>query len=398
MTEIMSSRLAIFCAAISIGIAIVGSASAGPREQAKRIHDRLTGTPPSASVLDAMAASISASNPKAAANIALDNSAFYGVTLKNMVTPWTNRDQTVFEPLNDYTATVIGMIRDDVPFTEALSADIVYVGNPGLGLPAYSMVNNDHYEALEANGADLKAVLVRTTQSAVTDLPVEATAGLMSTRAGARAFFVAGTNRAMLRFTLMNHLCNDLEQVKDVTRPPDRIRQDVTRSPGGDSRIFLNACVGCHSGMDPLAQAFAYYDFDETLGRIVYNGVGFVDPDTATRVQGKYLINADSFPYGYVTTDDRWDNYWRVGQNAALGWNTTLASTGNGAKSMGVELAQSDAFARCQVKKVFKTVCLREPTDANDISKFDQVVATFKTSNYNMKEVFADTAVHCMGN
>lgn len=398
MTEYFSTRLAIFCAAISVSIVVAGSASAGPREQAKRIHDRLTGTPPSASVLDAMAASISASNPKAAANIAIANSAFYGVTLKNMVTPWTNRDQTVFEPLNDYTATVIGMIRDDVPFTEALSADIVYAGNPSLGLPAYSMVNNDHYEALEANGADLKAVLIRTTQSAVTDLPAEATAGLMTTRAGAKAFFVAGTNRAMLRFTLMNHLCNDLEQVKDVTRPPDRIRQDVTRSPGGDSRIFLNSCIGCHSGMDPLAQAFAYYDFDEILGRIVYNGVGFVDPDTVTRVQGKYLINADSFPYGYVTTDDRWDNYWRVGQNAALGWSTTLASTGNGAKSMGVELAQTDAFARCQVKKVFKTVCLREPTDASDISKFDQIVDAFKTSNYNMKEVFSDTAVHCMGN
>lgn len=397
MTDFNSTRLAIFCAAISMGLVVAGSVSAGPREQAKRIHDRLTGTPPNATVLNTMAANISANNPKAAANIAIENSAFYNVTLKNMVTPWTNRDQSVFEPLNDYTATVIGMIRDDVPFTDALSADIVYIGNSSLGLPAYAMVNNDHYEALESSGADLKAVLVRSTQSAVTDLPASATAGLMTTRAGAKAFFVAGTNRAMLRFTLMNHLCNDLEQVKDVTRPPDRIRQDVTRSPGGDSRIFLNACIGCHSGMDPLAQAFAYYDFDDTLGRIIYNGVGFVDPDTATRVQGKYLINSDSFPYGYVTTDDRWDNYWRVGQNAALGWNSTLTSNGNGAKSLGVELAQSDAFAQCQVKKVFKTVCLRDPTDAGDVTKFDQIVAAFKTSNYNMKEVFAETAVHCMG-
>ena len=46
---------------------------------------------------------------------------FYNVTLKNIVTPWTNRDQTVFVPLNDYTATVIGMVRDDVPFNTALS-------------------------------------------------------------------------------------------------------------------------------------------------------------------------------------------------------------------------------------------------------------------------------------
>jgi hypothetical protein len=30
--------------------------------------------------------------------------------------------------------------------------------------------------------------------------------------------------------------------------------------------VFLNNCIACHSGMDPMAQAFAYYDFDETAG------------------------------------------------------------------------------------------------------------------------------------
>ncbi len=44
-----------------------------------------------------------------------------------------------------------------------------------------------------------------------------------------------GTNRRMFRFTMMNHLCADLQTIPDTTRPPDRIRQDVTRSPGGDS-------------------------------------------------------------------------------------------------------------------------------------------------------------------
>ena len=39
---------------------------------------------------------------------------FYNVTLKNMAVPWTNRDQSVFVPLNDYVATFIGMVRDDV--------------------------------------------------------------------------------------------------------------------------------------------------------------------------------------------------------------------------------------------------------------------------------------------
>ena len=85
------------------------------------------------------------------------SSSFYSTTLKNFATPWTNRDQTVFAPLNDYTATVIGMVRDDVDFRSVLSADLVYVGQ-GIS-PAYSTTSNAHYEALESNNADLRVVL-----------------------------------------------------------------------------------------------------------------------------------------------------------------------------------------------------------------------------------------------
>jgi hypothetical protein len=359
------------------------------RRQAKRLHDRLAGIPPANTVLDDMEAAIVSGNALAAAQTAMNNSAFYNVTLKNFATPWSNRDKDVFEPLNDYTATIIGMIRDGIPFNEVLSADLLYMGDPSLPVPSYSMTDNTHYEALESQGIDLKTALVPVAQSAVTDLPSTATAGVMTTRAAAKAFFIAGTNRAMFRFTLLNHLCNDLEQVKDITRSPDRIRQDISRSPGGDSRIFLNSCVGCHAGMDPMAQAFAYYNYDENSGRIRYSG---------NIVQPKYFINADTFKYGYVTPDDRWDNYWRQGQNALLGWDQGLSGTGNGAKSLGLELANSDAFARCQVKKVFRTVCLREPGNSNDRSQIDTITASFKADNYNMKTAFAEAAVYCMGN
>jgi hypothetical protein len=317
----------------------------------------------------------------------MDDSAFYNVTLKNFATPWTNRDQSVFAPLNDYTATVIGMIRDEVPFNRLLSADLVYVGDGSLGLPAYSMSNNNHYEAMEAQGIDLKTGLRPVMQSAVTSLPASATAGIMTTRAAAEAFFIAGTNRAMFRFTVLNHLCNDLEQLKDITRSPDRIRQDVSRSPGGDSRIFLNACIGCHSGMDPMAQAFAYYNFDAGSGQLQY---------TPGIVQPKYLINADNFEYGYVTPDDHWDNYWRSGANSLLDWDSGLPGSGSGAKSLGEELAGSRAFAACQVKKAFRTVCLRVPGNAADRGQVDTIVDDFIASNYNMKTVFAETAVYCM--
>jgi hypothetical protein len=368
---------------------------ADSRDQAKRIHDRLAGTPPSASVLQDMAADIDSNNPQAAAMRAMSDPAFYNVTLKNWATPWTNEDRTVFAPLNDYTATVIGMVRDDVGFDQLLSANLVYHANGALvggsTPPDYSSANNNHYQWLEDHGANLQAVLVPATQTQMSGLEAGATAGVMTTRAAAEAFFVAGTNRAMFRFTLLNHMCTDLEQIKDTTRSPDRIRQDVSRSPGGDSRLFQNNCVGCHSGMDPMAQAFAYYNFNESTGQLEY---------TAGSVQPKYLINSETFSPGYATHDDAWDNYWRTGPNMLLGWgpSASLPGSGHGAKSLGEELAGSRAFASCQVKKAFRLACLRDPVDAADRQKVSDMTDTFTTSGgYLMKPVFAEAAAYCMG-
>jgi hypothetical protein len=375
-------------AAVAAIAACAAVAHAGPREQAKRIHDRIAGVPPSAAVLNQMESEVASGDPEAAAMLAMDNHSFYSVTLKNLVTPWTNRERTVFAPLNDYTATVIGMARDDVPFNEVLSADILYVGGGGLGLPAASASTNDHYEQMESRGVNLVTGLVRTTQSGVYGTPPAATAGVMTSRAAAQSFFVAGTNRAMFRFTLLNHMCRDLEEVQDTSRPPDRIRQDVSRSPGGDARLFLNNCVGCHSGMDPMAQAFAYYTFDDAQGRMVYTG-GDVQP--------KYFNNDTTFAFGYRTPNDAWENRWRAGPNSLLGWDASLPGAGNGAKSLGEEFGASDAFATCQVEKVFRTVCLRNPQDAADRSQVASMTSSFRSSGYRLKQAFADAAVYCMG-
>ena len=381
-------RGAFVCFCLAGTAVLPAAAQADARSQAKRLHDRLAGVPPTEAILTSMADDIAAGRETEAAYTAMQHRAFYDVTLKNFAMPWTNRDQTVFTPLNDYVATVIGMVRDDVAFDRVLYDDILYVGRSGLGVPGYSPSGNDHYAALESQGVNLKDDLVRTTQSSANGIPADATAGVLTSRAAAQAFFVAGTNRAMFRFTLMNHLCTDLEQVQDPTRPPDRIRQDVSRSPGGDSRLFLNNCIACHAGMDPMTQAFAYYDYDETAGRMLY---------TPGVVRPKYFNNKDTFPSGYSTPDDTWDNYWRKGSNSLLGWDGSLPGKGTGAKSLGRELAQSEAFASCQVQKVFKNVCFRAPSDAQDRARVQAMIASFKSSGYQLKRVFAEAATYCMG-
>ena len=379
-------RLFVAVALLLCGISV---ALAGPREQAARMHERLAGVPATDAVITSMAA-VLPGNPTAAANIAMQNPNFYSVTLKNFAAPWTNRNHDPFVPLNDYVTLVMGMVRDDVPFDQILSGDILYMA-PGVS-PAPSASSNAHYDALETrmrNPAFNQSELSRTTQSATYGLPPAATAGAMTTRAASEAFFIAGTNRAMFRFTLVNHLCTDMEQVLDTTVTPDMIRQDVSRSPGGDSRVFMNNCIGCHSGMDPLARAFAYYNYDDTAGRLVY---------TPGVMQPKYFNNNKTFPDGFVTPDDSWNNHWRQGQNALIGWSPSLPGSGQGAKSLGQELAGSTAFAQCQVKKVFKAVCFREPVDQADRTQVDTMTNTFRNNNFNLRQVFAESAGYCMGN
>jgi hypothetical protein len=406
-----------------ITVSIISSASvmAGNREQAKRMHDRLTGTIATNAMLDSMEA-VMDNTPAgyvAAARVAIQNNpAFYNVTLKNFAAPWTNEPQTVFVPLNDYTATVIGLIRDSDnatkagatlhDFHEVLYGDITYTGGGSVPTAA-SASNNTHYEELERT--DLEANLIEVPQSSLNSLPTSATAGVMTSRAASEAFFIMGTNRAMFRFTLINHLCTDLEPLKDISRVPDMVRRDVSRSPGGDSRIFMNSCVGCHAGMDSLMPAFAYYDYNTGTGALDYkqdtslipnpDGADFANPNN---VVSKFNHNETNFKYGYVARDDSWVNYWRDGQNGVLGWYNAITPDpndglikGSGAKALGMELARSDAFDSCQVKKAFKAVCIRDSNDFTaDRDEVSRIAGLFKADG-NMINVFAEVAAYCKG-
>jgi hypothetical protein len=111
--------LAIFCVLAAV-------AQADTRDQAKRIHDRIAGVPPDDATLTLMADDIARGDPLRAALRAAEAPEFYGVTLRNFAAPWTNREGNVFVPLNDYTATVIGMVRDELDFRLVLSGDLIY--------------------------------------------------------------------------------------------------------------------------------------------------------------------------------------------------------------------------------------------------------------------------------
>ena len=370
---------------------------AGPKEQADRIFQRLNGVPSDLDTLNSMTKMIEDGNLAGAALMAIEdpNGRFYNITLKNWWAPFTNEGENARVPLNDYTALAIGMVRDEIPFDQILYGDILYIAvDPSSApLPDYDQKGDDeanaHFLEVEKRRLPLHKVLKKVKQSDYTSYAPDVAAGALTTWGFSKDYYNAGTNRAAFRFTSMTYLCRDMEQLHDPTRSDYRIRRDVPRDPGGDSTVFRTKCAGCHAGMDALAGAFSYWNYDDELG-VIY------DP---TNIPEKINRNGDVFPNGFVTTDDSWLLLWHQGPNKKVGWNG--ARSGKGVKSLGKMLSSTDAFARCISKRVLKLVCEVDGNKPEHTPIVEQLAHSFKQpiqdTRYNLKHLFAKTAIICRG-
>jgi hypothetical protein len=440
------SSTAIFIRATSILLLTIGStAYSGPRDQAYRLYNRIAGVPPTPEQLDILEGLVSQGNIKEASMMAMDHDLFYNETLKKMFAPWSNEPMAVTYSrpngtpgviLNDYTATLIGMVRDNKPFNEVLSHDYLYVGE-GTGVPAdlppYAPENNDHYIQLEARRVNLKDALVERKQTELIpaiagrqeELGPDGTpmvpAGIMTSRAFSEAYYNAGTNRAPFRFLLMTYLCEDVQTYHDTTIVTDKIRRDVERNA-----LFVTKCQGCHAGMDGLTGAFAYMDWDDEAQKMIYSkptaGLTLAElqdetgdykcsnaelgnnPDAARFaefcVRPKYRSNATEFPDGSTTVNDSWINYWNQGQNAAkIGWPgpVGVAHQGSGPRSFGELMGNTNQFATCMAKRSFRQVCFRDPTGQSELAQVNALANNFKANSYNMKNLIADAMSLCLG-
>ena len=80
-----------------------------------------------------------------------------------------------------------------------------------------------------------------------------------------------------------------------------------------------------------------------------------------------------------------------------MGWSPSLPGSGNGAKSLGMELESASAFAQCQVQKVFQAVCFRAPVSAADQTTVANITSSFTSGGYKLKQVFQQAAAACPG-
>ena len=240
-----------------------------------------------------------------------------------------------------------------------------------------------HYRSLENQGFDMsdREVFKNTSQLVKLHRTPAAVSGLMSLSSFGSAFLSAGTNRAAIAFSMKYFFCKDMEELNDTTIPDFRNRRDVDRSPGGESSTYKNRCVGCHAGMDALAGAFAYYDWND--------GVIYEDGQVVKKMNHN-VVYSD----GFVTNDDSWINLWDQGQNATLGWGPQ--KVGRGVKELGQMFSETKAFRHCMAKQVFEKVCFRKPASSKDLKLINENSEYFQDQSFNMKKLFIKTSIDCM--
>lgn len=402
-------------AAVEVGNQAVASPT---RQKAAEIYTRITGlkvplTHPKVEAMDSLVAS---GDLVAAAALATEESAFLNITVRDFASKMSNRDETINVPLNDFTATVVGFVRDGVSAKKLLTENIVYKADPKKAPVPSDWVDdllksNNHYEALGQGQYDLGKVLEPTTQKlfdGTTAVENQYAAGLLTTRQWMAAHAIAGTNRRPVEYAFRQFACRPLENLADAGGPDDVVGRDIDRFPGGVHAKYVTTCRACHTIMDGFRPAFAAWTFSNGFAKNGFVVKELTDPDAdentsnAMRMNPRHIAikmnhNENVFNKGRVTENEEWTNNANRGANITMFKWTRLS--GKGVRDFGAAMAESATFPRCMAERVFKQVCRRAPA-SQDEGMLNKVASEFsKEKAYNLKYLFQKivTTEECLG-
>jgi hypothetical protein len=351
----------------------------GPNEiYLHKLYSRLTGSAISSegSQFKRLLKLVNAHRYDEVAEMITNDRKFLQIRVRNFAAPFSGQSYSTTEPFNDLQALIIGIVRDGLDARLLLTGNFRYEGRSGLGLPASSLANNDHYLAFDNAMLSYDQDLERVD----TVFPeINTPAGALTTRAWAKMSYDAGTNRRSVRNAVEGFLCVPIDSWKMRGVPDIFIRRDVERAPAGNPATFQNTCRSCHAIMDGMGGAFAKVDFVDS--KLV---------TSKTSIFEKMNRNSHVYPEGFVTVDDSWTNLLFLNTSFDFGWRSEIK--GQGIQEFGNMLAQSLGYSRCLVRKVFSEVCGSSVTDHGS-PFFPKLVEQFEASNRNLKKLFAQIAV-----
>lgn len=420
-------NLNMLSAALLLGLSSnVMAQTQAQKDDAKWIYERITGVKWAADhpLITQAATMVAAGQRAEVAALATQQPQFLNVTVKNFALEMSTRDETIRIPLNDFAATIMGVVRDNTDARELLYGNFFYVGDPAR-IPASIpnviadpnemgrrvLSSNEHYEALDSknNRLDVGSVLMRVNGQRLVENVIQVQnqpdqyvivanpdpGGVLTSRTFIEAHAVAGTNRRPVEYTFRQFMCLPLEQWADALSSDVRIGRDIDRFPGGDHVKFQTSCKSCHTVMDGFRGAWARWDFDNNRALQTTVRQGASD---GNRVLNKLNRNNTVYPGGYVTTNDSWVNHAVRGVNATqFGWRgldkVTPVNTGIGVNAFGRLVANSQRFSTCMAKRVFKSVCRKELSDS-EIATYSSLGTQFESLNYNMRNLYQIAALH----
>jgi hypothetical protein len=404
---------------------------ADARVQARKMAERLTGGPipiDHPMLADVEAKIVAGDRIGAAKIITGDATAglaghpdFLNVVVKQLALKMSNREETIRAPLNDFSASFIGITRDERSAKELLTEDAYYMAditkvNVRSDMFNDLLLSNNHYDDLESGHWDLGKVLVRKTgQQIATSINGGFTAnpdpaGVLTSRAFMSSHAIAGTNRRLVEYAFREFMCVPMSEMADTSASPARIGRDIDRLPGGDANKFETSCKGCHTVMDGFRGAFAHFDFASTsINNVGYNFVrnaqvnaknaafGFATKDVdSNNVVTKMTHNETTFPSGYLITDDSFvNNAVGMANKPLFGWRGSNARGGFGVNQFGHMIADSTRFSQCMAKRVFETVCQPSlKSDSRVTPVVESLALKFEASGYKLRSLFQEAAAN----
>lgn len=357
-----------------------------------------------------------------AAGEATKDPRFLNTTVRDFAAKMSNRAETINIPLNDFTATVIGFVKDNLNAQGLLTTDQFYMAtNPSEAPVGSSIVedilrSNNHYAALDLGRYDLSLVLhsakqqvLDTRGGTIKAVDNPSPAGLLTTRQWMQEHAVAGTNRRMIEFAFREFLCSPIETVADNSGPDNVVGRDVDRFPGGSYTKFTTTCKACHTIMDGFRPAFSRWTFSNGFAKHSFvvpsvtnlntdenTSMGMLQDASVPNITQKLNKNETVFPAGRVTTDEKWIN------NAVYGSNKSTFDfkklSGSGPNDFGAMLVGSPKFSRCMANRVFVQLCKRE-VDPADNDFLNAAAKDFSDGKYNLRNLFKKivSGSNCLG-
>ncbi len=476
-----------------IGIVTIAQTINSPSQVlAQRVFERITGVKIQLSdsrVLE-MSQFFQQGKPKAAVQIALRDPQFTNVRARNFAVQLSNKSGAVNKPLDDMSALITGIIRDNIDFRKILTADFHYqIAGGGSEDSYYDLLLNNGFAEYEGDRLklepqtnsrrffDLHTALVKkndfytfvyidridadiaakTADLADRKNKLRATyhlekmpenAGVFTTRAFGLANYAGGTNRRPVEYVVKQFLCSSMSEIANNQVSDYYVGKDVSRFPGGDRNTYITNCKSCHTIMDSWRGAFAKIEFSGIRVASGEYAQGIAHGDIYRQVRfnsylnirdfwkkqnssktidtANYVINSksnvdDTVPldlyfrnevatfstyrfntsngvvlkmtpsggdYGYTQIDNDFVNL----ASTKYGWRGPFSQGGKGLNQFGQMIADSKAFSKCIVSKIFKEVCYRDLK--LQPARHDYWTSRFENINYQMRSLIGEIAIH----